>query len=398
MPFVIVRTLICLWLAHFLVDFMIGIWAIYKTMAHLDLFLAGTISGVGAFLGEGMQIFFGPLSDKGWRKKLICAGLAVTTASVFMSYTSNYWVLLIFFIATCLGSGAFHPSAVSLAGALTPHRKALMITIFASGGSLGLACSQLVFTHFYAFLNGHTAILMIPSLILALIMAFYGLRGIQKFTPSHSSHDVNLKALFGMFKVPHLRLLYIAQVCNQTLFWGTIFLLPDTLFCKGYDTWICHGGGHLFFILGGAVMMIPSGYLADRYSPRTVLLFTTFCAMCVFYSFLFFPVLDNLYFMGLIFILGAFLATVNPVIIAFGNLLAPESPGMVSAFLMGMAWCLSEGLGQSGGGLITRLFDDHAPVYALAILGLFFVIGLVATFFLPRHKQESEAQKVFSKS
>ncbi len=60
MSFVAIRSLIFLALAHFLVDFMIGIWAIYKTIAHLDLFLAGVISGVGAFIGEGMQIFFGP--------------------------------------------------------------------------------------------------------------------------------------------------------------------------------------------------------------------------------------------------------------------------------------------------------------------------------------------------
>ncbi|MBN9377349.1 MAG: hypothetical protein BGO14_09655 [Chlamydiales bacterium 38-26] len=388
MPFIIIRTLASLWLAHFLVDFMIGIWAIYKTMAHLDLFLAGLISGVGAFLGEGMQIFFGPMSDRGWRKQLICIGLIVTTASAWMAYTTNYWMLLIFFIATCLGSGAFHPSAVSLAGALTPHRKALMITIFASGGSIGLALSQLVFSHFYVFSNGHTGILIIPTLLLATVMLFYSLKGIQKFSPTHSAHEVNLKALFGLFKKRNLRLLYIAQVCNQTLFWATIFLLPDTLICKGYDSWICHGGGHLFLILGGAVMMIPSGYLADKYSPRFVLLVITLGAMVAFYTFLLFPILDTSHFILLIFILGAFLATVNPVIIAFGNLLAPESPGMVSAFLMGMAWCVSEGLGQSGGGLITRFFDNHAPVYALGILGIFFIVGIIATFLLPQTKKE----------
>lgn len=396
MPFIIIRTLASLWLAHFLVDFMIGIWAIYKTMAHLDLFLAGLISGVGAFLGEGMQIFFGPMSDRGWRKQLICIGLIVTTASAWMAYTTNYWMLLIFFIATCLGSGAFHPSAVSLAGALTPNRKALMITIFASGGSIGLALSQLVFSHFYVFSNGNTGILIIPTLILATVMVFYSLKGIQKFSPTHSSHEVNLKALFGLFKRRNLRLLYIAQVCNQTLFWATIFLLPDTLICKGYDSWICHGGGHLFLILGGAAMMIPSGYLADKYSPRFVLLVITVGAMVAFYTFLLFPILDTSHFIVLIFILGAFLATVNPVIIAFGNLLAPESPGMVSAFLMGMAWCVSEGLGQSGGGLITRFFDDHAPVYALGILGVFFIVGIIATFLLPHTKKEKTDVQIVS--
>lgn len=388
MSFIVIRTLIFLTLAHFLIDFMIGIWAIYKTLAHLDLFLAGIISGLGAFIGEGMQIFFGPLSDRGWRKHLICAGLILTVTSAFLGYFSSYWIFLILYVSTCLGSGAFHPSAVSLVGALTPHHKALMITIFAAGGSFGLACSQMVFTHLHGLFNGETAFLIVPTILLTIALLFYGLNGIQRFAPAHSSHEINLKALFGMFKRRPLRLLYIAQVCNQTIFWGTIFLLPDVLMCKGYDTWLCHGGGHLFLILGGAVMMIPSGYLSDRYSPKNVLIAATIGAMIAFYLFLLFPILDNGTFALLIFILGAFLATINPVIIALGNIMVPESPGMVSAFLMGMAWCVSEGLGQSGGGMITKFFEEHAPVYALAILGIFYVIGLIATLLLPNSKQE----------
>jgi MFS transporter, FSR family, fosmidomycin resistance protein len=390
----IIRTLLCLALAHFLVDFMIGIWAIYKTLAYLDLFLAGIISGLGAFFGEGMQIFFGPWSDRGWRKHLICAGVLIAGASVFLGYFTNYWMFLLLYVATCLGSGAFHPSAVSLAGALTPHRKALMIGIFAAGGSFGLASSQMVFSHLHTTLEGHTAILIVPTVILTLILLFFGLKDIHHFTPKHSTKEVNLKALFGMFKIRNLRLLYIAQICNQTIFWAMIFFLPDTLVCKGYDTWICHGGGHLFLILGGAMMMIPSGYLSDRYSPKSVLLVSTFGAMLIFYTFLFYPPLDNIAFFAMIFTLGAFLATINPVIIAFGNTLAPENPGMVSAFLMGMAWCVSEGLGQSGGGVISKFFDEHAPVYTLGVIGIFFIFGLIATFLLPGAKKDEVGTQI----
>ena len=396
MPFIIIRTLISLWLAHFLVDFMIGIWAIYKTIAHLDLFVAGMISGLGAFCGEGMQIFFGPMSDKGWRKQLICFGLLITAASSFMSYTTDYWLLFLLFSATCLGSGAFHPSAVSLAGALTPNRKALMITIFASGGSFGLAFSQLVFSHFYHLLNGNTYMFMLPTALLAISLFLYGLRGMQQFSVVHSSKTVNLRTLFAQFKVRNLRLLYIAQVCNQTLFWATIFLLPDALICKGYDSWICQGGGHLFLILGGASMMIPAGYLADKYSPKAVLLATFLGSLITFYVFLAFPTLNNIAFVSLIFTLGALMGTINPVLIAFGNRIAPENPGMVSTLLMGMAWCLSEGIGQGGGGYITKFFSEHGPVYALGILGIFYLIGIWAITLLPNLKKDQQLSLQFS--
>jgi FSR family fosmidomycin resistance protein-like MFS transporter len=390
MSFTIIRTLISLWLAHFLVDFMIGIFAIYKTLAHIDLFSAGLISSMGAFLGEGMQVFFGPLSDRGWRKYLICFGLLITAASGFLAYFSSFWLLLCLFSATCLGSGAFHPSAVSLAGALTPHRKALMITIFASGGSFGLAFSQIVYAHFYSYLDGQTAILILPTAILCIALLFYGLKGMNQFTPVVSSKKVNLKALFALYKVPDLRNLYIAQVANQSIFWAFIFFLPDMLLCKGYETWLCHGGGHLFLILGGALMMVPSGYLSDRYSPKYVLLAATMGAMTCFYLFLFTDKMSSAPLLALVFTLGAFLGTINPVLIAFGNRLVPESPGMISAFLMGMAWCVAEGVGQGGGGYLTLFFEEQAPIYALAILGSLFLVGISATALLPSLKTEKQ--------
>jgi FSR family fosmidomycin resistance protein-like MFS transporter len=298
------------------------------------------------------------------------------------------------FSVTCLGSGAFHPSAVSLAGALTPNRKALMITIFSSGGFFGLAFSQLIFSHFHEILGGNTALIITPTVILTIVSIFYGLKNISKFSPTLSHRQVNIKALFGLFKERNLRLLYIAQVSNQTIFWGTIFLLPDALFCKGYSSWMCKGGAHLFLILGAGFMAIPSGYLADRFSPKLVLLGATVGSLLTFYTFLYAHNLPDASLATLIFFMGAFLGAVNPVIIAFGNRLLPESPGMVSAFLMGMAWCLSEGLGQGGGGLLTKFFDLHAPVYAMAILGSFYVSGIIATMLLPQ--LEDEKNQVFA--
>nr|MBA2728798.1 hypothetical protein [Parachlamydiaceae bacterium] len=64
-------TLAALWVGHFSVDFMLGIWSVYKTIAGLDLALCGLIVGLCAFIGEGLQAYFGTLSDRGYRTQLI---------------------------------------------------------------------------------------------------------------------------------------------------------------------------------------------------------------------------------------------------------------------------------------------------------------------------------------
>jgi FSR family fosmidomycin resistance protein-like MFS transporter len=56
---------------------------------------------------------------------------------------------------------------------------------------------------------------------------------------------------------------------------------------------------------------------------------------------------------------------------------------------MGMVWCISECIGQSGGGLLTRCFTDDAPAKALAVLGILYVAGFAMASLLPEEGQQS---------
>lgn len=375
-------TILMLWLSHFLVDFMIGVWPIYKTIAHLDIAKAGLIAASCAFVGEGLQMLFGSLSDLGYRRLLIISGLLATTSCAFLTFTQNYTYLFILYMITCIGSGAFHPSAVGLVGALSESRKGLLIAIFASGGALGLACSQIVFAKFYASFEGNTVILALPSVAVIIFLSLYKLAAPTKKVTLPTKH-IDLKGFFGLFKNRNIALLYFAQVCNQSLAWGTVFLLPDVLISRGHESWICFGGGHMCFILGGALMMVPSGFLADKYSFKSIIFTASFLGMLFFYTFLYFQFLPSSTLIGVLFFMGASIQIINPMIIAYGNKLLPDQPGLVSGFLMGLAWCVSEGIGMGGGGLLTKLFTDDAPAKALSILGILFFVGIGITSLLP---------------
>ncbi|MCB1111668.1 MAG: MFS transporter [Chlamydiales bacterium] len=372
-----------MWGAHFLCDFMIGIWPVYKTMVHLDLAVAGMIYGTCAFLGEGMQLFFGSLSDNGYRKTLVMCGLLGTVCSALLAYTQEYSYLFLLFMVVCLGSGAFHPSATSVIGTLTRRRKGLFITIFASGGAVGMAASQIVFSQVYIGFNGNTAFLMIPTLLLVATLYFTKVAGSYQ-APKVGKKRIDFESIKKFFSKPELRNLYLMQVTNQTIFWATIFLLPDVLISRGYPNWISFGGAHMFFILGAAFMMVPSGYLADKYSSRLVLFVATLMGMTTFYMFLFVPYIESTMLLGsLLFVFGASVGVVNPVSVAFAYRMMPESPGIVSAVLMGLVWCVSEAIGPGGGGLLTTLFEQDAPAKALAILGTGFLVSIAVAARLP---------------
>jgi MFS transporter, FSR family, fosmidomycin resistance protein len=378
-PFLL--TAFILWFGHFFVDLMIGIWPVYKTIAHLDLAKAGFVSTICAFVGEGLQLLFGSLSDRGYRKLLVIVGILSVTASTFLAYTQDFLLLSLLFLFTCLGSGAFHPAAASWMSELTSKRKGLFITIFASGGMLGMALSHLIFYHVFYSFNGHTTLLAIPLVLLAFYIAISKLSSPSALQPANKKQShFSLGTFKDFFRRKELTLLYVSQVCNQSIFWGLIFLLPDILSMREFDQWISFGGGHLSLVLGAFFMLVPSGYLADRYSCRLIIMYATGIALVLFYLFLFIPIISNTLLLILLFFLGASLGIVNPLSIAFGNKLVPENPGLISAFLMGLVWCISEGIGQGGGGFLATLFQEDGPAKALSFVGILFFVGFAAIF------------------
>jgi MFS transporter, FSR family, fosmidomycin resistance protein len=388
--FRLILLLIFIGTAHFLVDTMLGIWPIYKSLAKIDMATAGLIVAIGAFIGEGSQLFFGAFSDKGYRKILIIVGLILAMSSSFLPYSTNYVTLFVLYLVTCIGSGCFHPCASSLVSGLIPARRGLIMTVFAAGGSLGLATSQLTFTYTQSFFDGHTYILALPAIGLAFLLACYPFPQVKTTLFNQTA----LKEIIGFFKIPTLRCLYISQVANQSILWGTIFILPDALKVLGHTDWICYGGGHFCFIMGAACMMIPGGYLADLYSARQVMLYGGLISLVVFYFILISGGMSLPIVLLALFVLGATLALMNPIAVSLGTRLYPSRSGAVSAFLMGLVWCISEALGPGGVGAMSTLFDDYASVKALAILGCLFLVQIYATICLPKEVFSVETQAV----
>jgi FSR family fosmidomycin resistance protein-like MFS transporter len=166
----------------------------------------------------------------------------------------------------------------------------------------------------------------------------------------------------------------------------------------GYSDWICYGGGHLCFILGAACMLIPGGYLADLYSARRVLLVGAFSSCAAFYFILYAGGISLMVVLPALFLLGATLALMNPIAVSLGVKMEPNRSGAVSAFLMGLVWCVSEAVGPGGVGLLSTLFDDYAPVKALAVLGSLFLLQIYGTLMLPKQSVPLMESSTFSRA
>ncbi len=373
------RSLFLLWSSHLLLDFFTGIWPIYKTIAGIDLAKAGLIAGLSGFFGEILQLCFGYFADRGFRKKVILLGLVLGSSILWITFTDDLWTSFFILLLLMMGSGSYHPAAAGFAGLISSERKGRNILFFTSGGAIGLATSQLVFTKTLDLCGGHALVLLTPVFLLVTMIAFY---------PMREQND-NRKLSFKEFIRPLLRakrpllLLYVTQVFNYTLITTFLFLLPDLMRSKSCHTWLCMGGGHLCFVLGGAMLMVPAGHLCDKYGHKPVLLMTIFSALLFLYSFLIQP--EHSLGKTLLFLtaLGGFMATVNPMIVSWGNKLVPESPSTVSGLLMGGAWCVAN-LGTIGAGFLAKAIAFNPIATTLCLLGLLLAAGFFLILFVPQ--------------
>ncbi len=361
-------------MSHLFVDFFTGIWAIYKTIAAVPIAQAGFITGISGLVGELLQIVFGYFSDRGHRKLILMIGLVLSSTIIWMTFVENIYGLFFILLALMIGSSAFHPAATGIASSLSHDRKGQSILFFSFGGAIGFGISQLTFTQILHTFNCHAYILLLPVMGVFLVLFLHPFPLVAS-----GRKPLTLQSFCAPFYKyrKELILLYLSQVFYQGLRSTLFFLFPDIFLLKGYHSWICMGGGHLCFVAGSFLTMVPAGYLSDRYGQKSILLITVFATIVLFYAFLMLDALPLSLTLILLICLGAFFGIINPLVISWGNYLIPESPSTVSALLMGFAWCVGN-LGPAVAGLLISCFSDNAYIHTLLLMGFL----LIAVFFL----------------
>ncbi len=357
---------------HFAVDCCTGIWPVFKTLAHLDIARAGLIATVGAMAGNGLQVAFGFLADRGWRRRLVVGGVCLAGAVTFLPFAvRSYLLMFALVLVTHLGSAAFHPSATGAAGALSHSHTGLMIGLFLSGGYVGYSLSQVLFSSIYRHSTTLTPAIALLPIVAAITIARRGpgvLPAARSDREPRSLRSVPLRSLAPLFAV---------QVFTNAIASSVIFLLPDFLLARGAPAWMAEGGGHLGLVAGGCLGILPAGHAADRWGARRVLLVANGATLLLLAVLLGRTSASGVD-LGLVTAFGTFSAMNGVVSVAEGNRLLPGQASGVSALLMGLAWCVGA-VGPVTAGWLADPARGGTPAGALAWLGLALPLALVAS-------------------
>jgi FSR family fosmidomycin resistance protein-like MFS transporter len=354
-------SLAALALGHLAVDCCSGIWPVFKTVAGLDLARAGLIATVGSMSGNGLQLAFGGLADGGRRGLLLVVGVASAASVTFVPWAAgSYLLMALLVMASQIGSAAFHPSASGAATTIAPRRAGFMLGLFPSGGYVGYALSQIVFTSVYARHPRATPLIgLLPLAAAAAIAAV-----VPRTPPRPRGSGLRWQTVREARRA--LGPLFLVQVCASAVNTTLIFLLPDLLQQRAAPRFVVEGGGHFALVAGGCLALLPAGAASDRWGARRVLSAANLASGVLFLALLS-STRGSWGDLALVLAFGTLNGVNSVVAVSEGSRVLPGHASAVSALLMGLPWCIAA-LGPVIGGVLA---DPARGGTAAAALGWF---------------------------
>jgi len=372
------RLLSLLALGHLVIDTNQGslpaILPFLKSSLSLSYTATGAIVLMANVTSSLIQPLFGYFADKTARRWLL--PLSVFLSSLGLGFTGlapSYPVVLALVVITGFGVAAYHPEGYRTATAVAGDRKATGVSVFSTGGNIGIAIGPPLIT---ALLTGFGMAgslgMLIPGILVAALLT--GALPMLSAPPPAQAKTAAAGGARTMVGAMSLLIMVIA-VRSWTQ-------LGFTTYVPFYYLEVLHGDPRLVgtllavFLGAGVVGTVVAGPIADRVGVRRYVVSVFLLATPIAISFFFvsgplaFVVLGGL---------GFVLVSTFTVSVVLGQAYMPRNPGMASGLIVGFAI----GAGGLGVTMLGWVADHFGLTRALWISALMPLLGFVLAMFLP---------------
>lgn len=372
----------------------------------------GLAISIRELIGALSQPFFGWLGDRTGGRLQAAGGVAWTAgmmlASVMLSVTGNFWLMIIPYALSALGSGAFHPVGAMYASEAKREYAASSTAYFFLLGQLGLAIGPAVAG---LLLNQAKSaeVVTLGNLVPVFSLLIVALPSISfmavalpaaklRIPATPPAAQVAAQATEAASKVvaqaaariptwPLLMLLTLI-ILRSVAHIGTVNYLPVLFRTKGWDP-AAYGAITSVYWLASAFSGVISGQLADRFGRRRVISMSLLVGSPLLFLL---PLAEGSGAVVLALGSGALLGASFPIMLVIIQGLFPASKGFVSGLTLGMVFAAG-----AIGSFFMGLLADPAQI-GIGLEATFQVVaglGLVAcliAFLLPQQIINPQAQ------
>ena len=349
-----------------------------RTALGLSYVATGTIVLMASVTSSLVQPLFGHLADRAARRWLLPLSVLLSSVGIaLMGLASSYGLVLLLVVISGVGIAAYHPEGYRTAGRVAGDRKATGLSIFATGGNIGISLGPPITT---ALVTGFDLIgslgLLLPGVLVALLLT----AALPRLSvPPPRGPGAATSASRTMVGAMTLLVLVVTLRSWAQLGFTTFVPFYHVDVLKGDPSVI---GTLLFVFLGvGAVGTLCAGPIADRVSVRRYVVGALFLAPPLAIAFLLARGVLSFILLGA---LGFALVSAFTMSIVLAQAYMPRNPGMASGLIVGLAI----GAGGLGVTVLGWVADHLGLLSALWISALMPLVGFVVALFLPEPRRD----------
>jgi FSR family fosmidomycin resistance protein-like MFS transporter len=377
------RLLGLLALGHMVIDINQGSFPVIlpylKDALNLSYAATGMIVLAANTTSSLIQPLFGYLADRTARRWILPVSVLLSAVGLgFMGLAPSYAAVLVLVMITGLGVASYHPEGYRTATAVAGDRRATGVSIFSTGGNIGIALGPPLLTALLTTygLSGSLGMLVPGLLVAALFTAALP----RLSAPAPAVARARARAAGAQTMVGAMALLILVVAIRS---WTQ---LGFTTFMPFYWTSVLHGDPRLtgtllaVFLGSGAIGTLVVGPVADRIGVRRYVVGVFVLAIPLALGFLF--VSGGPLVFVLLALLGFVLVSTFTVSVVLGQSYLPKHPGMASGLIVGFAI----GAGGLGASVLGWVADHWGLTSALAISAVMPMLAFVVALFLPEPK------------
>ncbi len=344
-----------------------------KAVLGLTYTATGVIVLMASVTSSLIQPLFGFLADKTSRRWLLPLSVFLSSVGIALSGVApSYYALLALVMVSGFGVAAYHPEGYRTATQVAGDRKATGVSIFSTGGNIGIAVGPpLITLLLVSFGLPGTLGMLLPGLLVTVLLVTV-LPGLSRPLPARAQGAT--LAPKTMVKGMSLLILVVAIRSWTQLGFTTYMPFYYLEVLKGDPRMV---GTLLAVFLGaGAAGTLVAGPISDRVGHRRYMVSVFFLTPPLAVAFL---LVSGLWTFVLLAALGFVLVSTFTVSVVLGQAYMPRNLGMASGLIVGFAI----GAGGVGATALGWVADHWGLPSALWISALTPILGCAVSLTLP---------------